>query len=220
MTVISTHHRSRTVGPTAPRLGSVAVVMLVLAVLLGWRLVDIQVTHPDRYLEHGRTQRLASDEIAAERGAILDRNGLLLAGSVARSTVTANPRLVEDPRDTALQLAPILGVPASELMTQLERDSFFAFLARQIDEQTAQRVGELGLPGIYLEEEQSRTNPGGDQYARAILGRTDLDGNGISGLEAKYDDLLTGDPGEYPTEDHTQITYQRYGHSQGIGSSG
>jgi len=197
VTVVSAPYRPHGAGPSVPRLTAAVVVMLVIAGLLGWRLVDIQVAHPDRYLEHGRTQRLVSDQIPAERGAILDRNGLLLAGSVVRSSVTANPRLVEDPRATARQLAPVLGVPMSELVERLERDSFFAFLARQVDEATAEQVADLGLAGIFLEEELARTNPGGDHYARALLGRTDLDSVGVSGLEAQYEDILTGDPGDY-----------------------
>lgn len=200
MTVVSAPYRPHGVGPTVPRLAAVAVVMLAVAGLLGWRLVDIQVAHPDRYLEHGRTQRVVSDQIPAERGAIVDRNGLLLAGSVVRPTVTANPQLVEDPQATARELAPVLGVPFPELVRQLERDSFFSFLARQVDDATAEQVAELGLAGIFLDEEQARTNPGGDHYARALLGRTDLDTVGISGLEAQYDDILTGDPGDYVLE--------------------
>ncbi|MGI9602590.1 MAG: peptidoglycan D,D-transpeptidase FtsI family protein, partial [Acidimicrobiales bacterium] len=200
MTVISTPLRHGAPGPTAPRLGVLAVVMLAAAGLLSWQLVTIQVTSPDRYLEHGRTQRLVSDQIPAERGAIVDRNGLLLAGSVLRSSVTANPRLVRDPAGTAQQLSPLLGRPAAELERQLRRDSYFAFLARQVDDDVAEAVAELGLPGIQLDQEPARTNPGGDNYARAVLGRADLDSIGISGLEAQYDDILTGDPGEFLLE--------------------
>ncbi|MDH4169134.1 MAG: penicillin-binding protein 2 [Acidimicrobiia bacterium] len=196
MTVISTPYRSRGAEPSAPRLGIIAVAMAVAAALLAWQLVDIQVANPDRYREYGLDQRLTSDQIPAERGAILDRNGLLLAGSVASTTITANPRLISDPRQTATDLAPILGLPVAELEAQLRRDSYFAFLAREVDDRVAERVADLGIAGIFLDEEPSRHNPGGDHYARAVLGRSDLDGHGISGLETLYDDVLTGVPGQ------------------------
>lgn len=200
MTVASRTLRSAPAPPPAPRLGVVAVAVLVAAGLLAWQLVDIQVTNPDRYLAHGRDQRIVHDQLPAERGAILDRNGQLLAGSVFRTTITANPRLIGDPMAAAVALAPILGEPIVDIEHRLRRDGYFTFVARQVDDETAERVGALGIEGIFLDQEPARANPGGDHFARAVLGRVDLDSIGISGMEAQYDDILTGDPGEYLQE--------------------
>ncbi len=184
--------------PASPqrRLFVIGLVLLLAASGLSFRLVRIQVMEPDRYLEWGESQRLRSLTLPAERGAILDRHGVVLATSIPRPTIWADPSAVVDPRATAQALSPVLGVEVERLEYLLSRDSRFSYLGRQVDDSVAAAVLDLGLAGVFSYEEPSRFSPGGDEFARSILGRSDLDSLGISGVELQYDSILTGTPGE------------------------
>jgi cell division protein FtsI (penicillin-binding protein 3) len=140
-------------------------------------------------------QRRDNERIRADRGVIFDRNGAELAMSVPSSTVYADPALVTDPAGTAATLATMLGLTPERQATLAgdlaEPGSRFVYVARQVDESLASTVMGLELPGVDVYEEPKRVLLGGD-FARAIVGRTDPDGNGTGGLEMQYDDLLTG----------------------------
>jgi len=79
----------------------------------------------------------------------------------------------------------------------------FVYVARQVDEATAQAVLSLKLAGVDSYREDTRVVPGGD-LARGVIGRTDIDGKGIAGLELQYNTLLTGTDGERVTEHDTK----------------
>ena len=173
--------------------------------LMIYRLVSLQVLDPERYVEHGESQRIRTAALAAERGSIVDRNGLELAVSTPRESIWADPRLVltgdVGPAETARQIVAVAGGDAGQLNTRLSNeDAKFAWMARQLDDDVAEAVLALELPGIYATEEQARITPSGSDVARGILGRTDVDGIGLSGLEAQYDEYLTGEPGRIVVE--------------------
>jgi len=172
----------------------------LLAGLLGWRLVTLQVLEPDRYLAQGVAQRIQTVSLPAARGAIVDRNGVDLALSVPRRSVVANPGLVEDPVSAAMALAGILNTDIETLEERLSSQRSFVYLDRQVEDEVADMAMTLDLSGIYTEPERARLRPG-DKSALALLGRTDIDSNGISGLELVYDDLLSGIDGEMIVEE-------------------
>lgn len=176
-------------------------VMTVVAGLMIWRLVSLQVLDPERYVRHGESQRIRSASLAAERGAIVDRNGVELAVSSPRPSISADPRLVLDPEGTAVAIASITGGDVAQLTRRLSNpESKFAWMARQLDDESAAAIMELGLAGIYQLTEQARLTPSGSAVGRAIIGRTDVDGEGLSGLELQYDDVLTGESGQIVVE--------------------
>ncbi|MDQ3574192.1 MAG: penicillin-binding protein 2, partial [Actinomycetota bacterium] len=169
--------------------------MLVGFVLLAGRLVMIQGVAADRYVNVGESQRVRSVDLPAERGAIFDRNGHDLALTVRQSTITADPRSVEDPLATATALAPILGEGASELQTRLTRESSFVYLARKVDDDVAGRVKQLELSGIAVIDEPERFLPA-RALAAPLLGRVGDDNEGLSGLESQFEKRLAGRPGK------------------------
>ena len=173
--------------------------------LMIYRLVSLQVLDPERYVEHGESQRIRTAALAAERGSIVDRNGLELAVSTPRESIWADPRLVltgdVGAAETARQIVAVAGGDSGQLTTRLSNeDAKFAWMARQLADDVAEAVLALELPGIYATEEQTRITPSGSDVARGILGRTDVDGIGLSGLEAQYDEYLTGEPGRIVVE--------------------
>ena len=172
----------------------VGIVMLLISGGLVWRLVHFQILDSERYVAHGASQRMKTEEVLAQRGSILDRYGIDLAVSVPRRSLVADTRLVEDPVQTAKALVQIIGGDLVELENKLSSGKQFVYLSRQVEDRFVEAVLSLKLSGIYTQKEQSRVRPDGDAVL-AIIGRTDIDGNGISGLEKSYDEYLSGENG-------------------------
>lgn len=182
-------------------LASIALAFMTIS----WRLVDVQALSAERYAELGREQRVREVELAAERGAIFDRDGNELALSVPQQTVWADPRVVADPAAYARQLAPLLGaggdVAALEqrLLERLsKRDAAFVYLQRKVDDDVAGKVEALGLPGVSFVPESKRHYP--SDLAASVIGLVGTDNEGLGGLELSYDELLAGKPGELVVE--------------------
>jgi cell division protein FtsI (penicillin-binding protein 3) len=172
--------------------GAVALVGLLV------RVSVLQVFEAGGFVAEGERQRVRSTPLPAPRGAIFDRNGYELAISGPRTTLWADPRLVEDPAATAAAVAPLLGLRPEQEGTLTERLSSraeFVYVGRQVDDVIAQQVLGLELPGLAGYAEPKRFYPNGS-LAGGVLGSTDPDGNGIAGLELLYDEVLAGEPGE------------------------
>lgn len=179
-------------------------VVLTLVCMLGFgailvRLVDVQVMSAGRFADLGRSQRIRSVDLPAQRGSIFDRNGADLAVSVRRPTVWADPRAIVDPGATAFALADVLGTDVNALRDLLSQDSAFVYVARRTDDATGQAVADLDLPGIGVYEEADRVEPAGS-LASPVIGSVGVDGDGLSGLEQLYDETLRGRNGERVVE--------------------
>ncbi len=180
--------------------------VLVFGAIL-FRVTMLQTADAKSYQLAGSEQRTRETVLQASRGVIFDRNGDELALSVPASTVYVNPKLVIDAAGTANALTTALGLTPEKqaaLLASLQaKDKSFVYVARQIDEQIADSVMALDLAGIGAYREDTRVVPGGD-LARGVIGKTDIDGTGIAGLELQYDTLLTGSDGERVTERDTK----------------
>jgi cell division protein FtsI (penicillin-binding protein 3) len=118
--------------------------------------------------------------------------------SVPMTTVYADPYLVTNPLDEAEALAPVLGTTASALQGELSEASGFVYLARTVPGAAAAKVEKLinggHIAGIYTMQEPKRFDPAG-QLGAPLVGVVGTDGQGLSGLEYKYNSLLAGKPG-------------------------
>jgi cell division protein FtsI (penicillin-binding protein 3) len=185
---------------TRRRLIGLLAALIVVFAAVGARLVDLQALGRDRYTRLGLDQRVRTVQLAAERGSVFDRNGHDLAASVPQQTVWANPHVVTDPAAYAAQLASVVGVDASALQDRLsQRDKGFVYIARKVDDATALKVKALNLPGVDFVPESKRFYPDG-ALAAPVLGFVGTDNNGLGGLEAQYNNQLTGKPGEVRVE--------------------
>lgn len=181
-----------------------ALFLLVLAALaagaIGARLVWWQVVQQPWLAQMALHQLAQHQDLPAERGEITDRNGELLATSVQVQSIFANPPLVEDARRTAAVLAPMLGMPVTEVRERLESESGFAWLRRRVSSDVAARVRDLDLRGIGMLPETRRVYPiagvGNDTTTAAqLIGFVDVEGRGQYGVEAAENALLAGTPG-------------------------
>ncbi len=170
----------------------IGVSLMLCAMLL--RTGYLQTIGSGQYRDASVSQRTRVNTVHAERGSILDRNGLELAIPVPYRTVYADPREVVDPVGTARAVAALLSMtPEAEvsLAEKLQdKTSSFTYIARQASQEVADSLIALQLPGVsaYNESGRELTSDG----LRALVGRTDPDGLGTSGLEKQFDVLLAG----------------------------
>jgi cell division protein FtsI (penicillin-binding protein 3) len=163
------------------------------------RLVFVQGLSSARYATFGQAQRVSTVDVPAARGSIFDRNHVELAMTIQQRTVWANPQLVRDPAADARALAPVLHMDENALTDKLRSPGGFVYLARKVDDATADRVAALKIEGVNLLEEPKRFAPAGD-LAASVLGQVGLDNQGLSGLEVQYEHQLQGRPGQLVVE--------------------
>ncbi|HVE63246.1 MAG TPA: penicillin-binding protein 2 [Mycobacteriales bacterium] len=183
------------------RIGLVAVGVIV-AVLAG-RLVQLQGMESTVYAAKAAQQRLRTVPLAAQRGAIVDRDGVPLAMNVETRSIYANPRLVDDPTPVAAALAPLLGLPLAEVEGKLRRDKSFVYLARDLDPAAARKVLALKLPGVGAEPSTRRVYPN-NALGAAVLGFVGRDGTGLGGVEYAMQTPLAGRAGSLLVEEDEQ----------------
>lgn len=185
------------------RFALVAGLLCLLAVALVVHLAGLQVLPEQdkgfRFLQdQGRARTIRTEEIAAYRGSIVDRNGELLAVSTPVQTIWANPQLLKDASESQLRaLAAALGVPAASLAKRLEKyhNKGFMYLQRHMTPEQAHKVLALDLAGVYSKKEYRRFYPAGEVTAQ-LLGFTNIDDRGQEGLELAYEQSLAGEPGK------------------------
>ena len=164
------------------------------AVLAG-RSLYLQAMHTDFLQEKGEARYSRVLEVPATRGRILDRNGEALAVSTPVQSVWAIPGDVSAAPAQLRRLAALLGTDAGELRRRLEDKSRdFVYLKRQIAPETAERIAQLGLEGVYQHREFRRYYPGGEVTAH-VVGFTGVDEAGQEGMELAFEASLGGVPG-------------------------
>ena len=172
---------------------------LALAFLgLAARAVYVQVLDNDFFQKQGVVRFERTLTLPASRGRIYDRNGLLLASSVAAPSIWAIPEDVADgatPGQLA-QLAKLLDMPLAQFKQRLasHEEKSFVWLKRQVDEPVAERIETLKIPGVYQRKEYKREYPEGEAMAQ-MVGFTGVDDRGQEGAELAFDRQLSGKDG-------------------------
>ena len=169
-------------------------VLALVFITLAARLISVQELGHQRYASLASSQLTQTVSIPAVRGGIYDRNGEVLAESVTKQTVVADPLLIAHPTTTAEALSPVLGIPPDQLRAELTEPSGFVYLAHRVPDPVAAKVNDLDLTGINLVPETQRVEPDG-QLALPLVGRVGWNGGGTSGFEYQYQSLLAGTAG-------------------------
>jgi len=180
----------------------VAAALAALALAVGglvYRIVDVQATPDPRVLEEV-SNPLDEIVVPAPRGTVFDRNGRAIAMSLPAATVVSDPRIVSDPQQAAADLAEVTGIEAGALLDRLQGDGAFRYVARQVDAEVGEQVGDLRIEGVRVISEPRREHPNGGCSALAAVGRVNIDHAGMSGIEETYDEHLSGTPGRVMKE--------------------
>lgn len=159
------------------------------------RLLWVQLLQHPLYRERAFQQHWAKQELEARRGEIRDRFGVLLSMSQEGYSLYTDPREVKNAAATAQQLAPLLEMEEAKLCERLSHPSRrFVWLKRLLTPEKTKQVQALKLPGIYARPEPRRVYPNGTLAAH-VLGFTNVDHQGLEGVEASFDQELTGTDG-------------------------
>ncbi len=190
----------------APRSGNshrralfVAVGLVAWMLLIGGRLVQLQVSQHDDFTARARSQQLSAVETSPTRGQLLDRQGRELARSIETESFFADPRDITDPNETAKRIASITGQDRTDLANRLstakDANKKFYWIIRRLDVQTANKLDALELKGVYSRKEPKRYYPN-DSLAAHVLGFVGLDEIGQSGVEQYYNEKIRGESGK------------------------
>ncbi|MBW2621485.1 MAG: penicillin-binding protein 2 [Deltaproteobacteria bacterium] len=189
-------------------------IILVFGVfLLVWgglvlQLANLQIHDRTKLVKFAEREYSTKIKLIPIRGDIYDRNGEKLAVSLKADSVYANPLKVNNPAAAASQLAGVLNLDRRALHKRLTSKTYFVWIKRQIDPETAVKVRALKIQGIDFVKESKRFYPNMNLAAH-VMGFVGVDAQGLEGLEVTYDKYLQGESGYMPVlRDALGQTYQ------------
>ena len=176
--------------------------LVFLLVILVFFLIIVKVFYI-QVIEYKKLNTLANDlwsrnlPVGAERGKILDRNGLLITGNVTTSSLVFIPNQIKDKEKTSKDIADILGVSYEEMYKHASKKVSIERVhpeGRDLSYEIAEKINNLGYDGVYLLKETKRYYPYKKTLSH-VIGFVGIDNQGLSGLELMYNDYLTGTDG-------------------------
>jgi len=186
----------------------ILVLSTVIFSLFAAQLVRIQGLDASAVAAQAFDERNRTEVLPALRGQIVDRNGVVLAQSIERRTVTVDQTAVPEytrridgvrtkvgVKGAAEVLSPLLGINESKLRKELTGTARYRIIAKNISVPTWRRIQALGIPGIYSERTTQRDYPQ-STTAASLVGWVYADGQAGGGIEAMYDEVLHGVNGQ------------------------
>ena len=179
------------------RIRIVLLLVITMFVVIIFKVAYVQL------INYSKLNTLASDlwsrelPIAADRGRILDRNGVVLADNITTTSLVLIPNQISDKEKTSTLLAEILNVSKKEMDKHVYKETSIERVhpeGRQLSYEVADKIANLKLDGVYLVKESKRYYPYGSSLSH-VLGYVGIDNQGLSGLELEYDKYLTGENG-------------------------
>lgn len=176
------------------RIRLLLVIVIILFLLIVFRILYIQI------FDYQKLSNLANDlwsrnlPLAADRGLILDRNGVVLADNITTTSLVLIPNQLEDKEKVSSLLSKALGVTKEEMDKHVYKNSSIERVhpeGRQLSYDVANYIESLNLKGVYLVKESKRYYPYEKLLSHA-LGYVGIDNQGLSGIELEYDKELTG----------------------------
>src|SRR5574344_1905562 len=173
----------------------VMVSLLMIAIIIKVFFIEV--------IENKELKSLASDlwsrnlPIKADRGLILDRNGKVLASNLTTTSLVLIPNQIQNKEEVAKSLSDILGCSYDAMLSHVSKKTSIERVhpeGRQLSFEIADQINALNYDGVYLLKEAKRYYPYGNLLSHT-LGFVGIDSQGLSGLELKYNDYLTGNDG-------------------------
>ena len=192
----------------------IAIGLVAWMLVIGARLVQLQVNQHDNLSARARNQQLGSIETNPIRGQLLDRQGRELARSIDTESFFADPREISNTDETARRIAAITGQDRVELVKRLadakETNKKFVWITRRLDVLLANKLDALNLEGVYSRKEPKRFYPN-ESLAAHVLGFVGLDEIGQSGVEQYYNEKIRGESGKlYLETDAKRRAFESY----------
>jgi cell division protein FtsI (penicillin-binding protein 3) len=183
------------VPPAARNRAYAAGIVVTLGLVgVGYKAWALQVDDGAKYRALAERQHAMRLDIPAPRGEVTDVHGRPLAVTADADSIWANPREVHDLTGTADKLAKLIAGDASILESKLAGNRRFVWLDRHVSPEVAAAVRAAKLPGIEVAREPRRWYPA-KSIAGPVIGRADIDGNGVDGIELSMNDMLKGKHG-------------------------
>lgn len=179
------------------RVAIVIACFVLLAIVMGSRLVFLQVVDQEFLQDQGDARSIRAERINAHRGMIRDQSGKPLAISTPVVSLWANPvELLKDP-DNLPYIAAIFDVPAQKFEKRIQENAHrtFVYLRRQMPPPQAEKILDKKIKGIYAQKEYQRYYPAGE-IAAHVVGFTNIDDEGQEGIELAFDDWMRGEAGK------------------------
>jgi cell division protein FtsI/penicillin-binding protein 2 len=176
-------------------------VLMVAGLIAMWtgaasgRLAYLQLFRYGEYYSRAQHQQRLIVEVGARRAEIFDRNLNALAMSVPVDSCFAVPSEIADPDMVARLIGKVLDVSPDEIAARLAGSHSFAWIARKLPPEKAQRIAAMNLRGIYFQREGGRFYPK-RELAAHVLGYVDIDEKGQGGIEYSLDDSIRSKPGK------------------------
>lgn len=135
--------------------------------------------------------------IEANRGLILDRNGVVLADNITTTSLVLVPNQIKNKEEVTKTLADILNVDVSEMEKHVYKKTSIERVhpeGRRLSYEIADKINSYHFDGVYLVKESKRYYPYGETLSH-VLGYVGIDNQGLGGIELMYDKYLTGENG-------------------------
>ena len=178
------------------RLVIVFVVVLIVILALIIRLGYIQIVTGEELKKGALEQWTRGIEIKPKRGTIYDRNGKKLAMNISSYTVWASPADIKNSKETAKKVAEVLDMDENIVYEKITKKTNVEKIKQWISKEEAKELRNLNLSGINIVDDNKRFYPYED-FAAYILGFTNIDNEGLYGIEKTYDKYLSGSPGRW-----------------------
>ncbi len=179
------------------RIKYILAIILLLFFIIILKIVYIQI------FEYKKLSSLADDlisrelPITAERGRILDRNGIVLADNITKTSLIIIPNQIEQKEETAKIISRILNVNYDEIYEHVIKKSSIERVhpeGRNLSSEIADKIASYNLSGVYLIKESKRNYPYNNMLSH-VLGYVGIDNQGLFGIELTYDKYLEGENG-------------------------
>ena len=176
------------------RITALIVVAILFFIILFLRLFQIQVLDRGSYVEKARNQYLFASELKPARGIIFDRKMRYLAINRNSWSIGVDVTKVIDPDTAAFHFSRIFNRSKNHYLQQLDGDRTFLWLARGVSEEVVNQIEGLKLPGVRIIKEPRRYYPQ-NRLGAQLVGFTDIDLKGLSGVELAMNKILQGSHG-------------------------
>lgn len=179
------------------RLMIITIIIIIAFFAIITKLTYIKVIKSNEYYQKAIDLWTRSAPIKGTRGNIYDRNGELIVGSFVTPTLVCIPKQVDNPARTSQSISKILKVDNEKILNHLTKNVSVEIIkpeAQKIDITKAILISKLNLKGIYIVGDSSRYYPYSSALSQ-VLGITGIDNQGITGIEAMYEDYLKGETG-------------------------